>query len=61
MGEERFCFDNTIQNWILILIGAIGLVWLGSHLATLNHSCSSKNVLANSLAVLDELRKEKRE
>ena len=58
MQEDRFCFDNTVQNWILILIGAVCLVWLGAYMATVNHTCSSKTVLADSLAVLKELQLE---
>ena len=58
MDQDRFCFDNTVQNWVLILIAAISLVWLGTYLANMSHTCSSKTVLADSLAVLQQLKNE---
>lgn len=56
--EERFCFDNTIQNWLLIFVAACGLVYLGSFLASKRKTCDSKEIFQKTMDIFTQCKKE---
>lgn len=56
--EERFCFDNTIQNWALIFIGACALIYLGSYMASKKKSCDSKEIFQKTMDIFHQCKKE---